>query len=55
MLKIHVVDLAGINFSDFTITCYIYSKICDEFNISGKYAMNLILVGTMFSKNGKIN
>ena len=29
-------DLAGINFSDFATTCSInYSKMCDEFNISG--------------------
>ena len=28
------VDLAGINFSDFAITCSIYSEMCDEFNIS---------------------
>ena len=30
-----MVDLAGINFSDFSITCSIYAKMCDEFNISG--------------------
>ena len=29
------VDLAGIDFSDFAITCSIYSKMCDEFNIRG--------------------
>ena len=29
-------DLAGINFSDFSINCSIYSKMCNEFNISGK-------------------
>ena len=28
-------DLAGINFSDFVITCSIYSKIYNDFNISG--------------------
>ena len=28
-------DLAGIDFSDFSITCSIYSKMCNEFNISG--------------------
>ena len=28
-------DLAGINFSDFAITCSIYLEMCDEFNISG--------------------
>ena len=28
-------DLVGTNFSDFAITCSIYSKMCDEFNISG--------------------
>ena len=27
--------LAGINFSDFAITFSIYSKMCNEFNISG--------------------
>ena len=30
-----IVDLAGIKFSDFAITCSIYSKMCYEFNISG--------------------
>ena len=30
-----MVDLAGINFSDFEITYSIYSKMCDEYNISG--------------------
>ena len=30
-----IVDLAGINFSDFAITCSINSKKCDESNISG--------------------
>ena len=30
-----IVDLAGINFSDFAITCSIYSNMCDKFNISG--------------------
>ena len=29
-----VVDLVGINFSNFAITCSIYSKMCSEFNIS---------------------
>ena len=27
-------DLVGINFSDFAITCSINSKMCDKFNIS---------------------
>ena len=26
-----IVDLAGINFSDFAITCSINSKMCDKF------------------------
>ena len=34
-------DLAGINVSDFSITCSIYSKICDNCKISG----------TIFSEN----
>ena len=38
-------DLAGINFSNFAITCSIYSKMCDEFKI---------LTGTIFSENGAI-
>ena len=35
----------GINFSDFTITCSINSKMCDKI---------LILVGTIFSENGAV-
>ena len=38
-------DLAGINYSDFATTSSIYSKMCDEFNISG----------TIFSENGAIH
>ena len=38
-------DLAGINFSDFAITCSIFIKKC---------TINLILVGTYFSENGAI-
>ena len=30
-----IADLVGINFSDFAITSSIYSRMCDEFNISG--------------------
>ena len=37
-------DLASGNFSDFSIMCSIYSKMCDELNISG----------CDFSKNGAI-
>ena len=42
-------DVAGINFSDFVITCSIYSKVCDVFNISGytfqrKWGNSLILL-----------
>ena len=37
-------DLAGINFSDFAITCSIYLKMCD----------NVILAGSIFlAKMGK--
>ena len=30
-----IVDLEGINFSDFEITCSINLKMCGELNISG--------------------
>ena len=37
-----IVDLASINFTDFALTCSIYSKML----------INLILAGTIFSENG---
>ena len=38
-----IVDLAGINFSNFAITCSINSKICDDFSISGyNFYMSLL-------------
>ena len=35
LADLKIVDLAGINFGDFAITCSIYSKMCGEFDISG--------------------
>ena len=37
-------DLSGINFSDFAITCSIYLKKCDEFDVSG-YIQFLVKMG----------
>ena len=35
LANLKTVDLAGINFSEFSITYSIYSKMYDEFNIGG--------------------
>ena len=43
---IKIVDLAGINFSNFAITCSIYFKMCDEFNTS-RYNFYLAQMGQL--------
>ena len=45
-----MVDLAGTHFSNFQLLRSIYSKIL----FIQKYAINLILTGTIFSVNGAI-